>query len=52
METVELEGLSYDPDLRDKTSGFYVVLTATLKEKVWPEDTNVNVHKLLVISKQ
>ncbi len=34
METVELEGLSYDSDLRDKTSGFYVVLTATLKEKV------------------
>ncbi|XP_016428440.1 transmembrane protease serine 9 [Sinocyclocheilus rhinocerous] len=34
METVELEGLSYDPDLRDKTSGFYVVLTATLKEKI------------------
>ncbi|XP_059425230.1 transmembrane protease serine 9-like [Carassius carassius] len=34
METVELEGLSYDPVLRDKTSGFYVVLTATLKEKI------------------
>ncbi|XP_016397880.1 transmembrane protease serine 9-like [Sinocyclocheilus rhinocerous] len=34
METVELQELSYDPDLRDKTSGFYVVLTATLKEKI------------------
>ncbi|XP_043078526.1 transmembrane protease serine 9 isoform X1 [Puntigrus tetrazona] len=34
METVELEGLNYDADLRDKTSGFYVVLTATLKAKI------------------
>ncbi|XP_073699520.1 transmembrane protease serine 9 [Garra rufa] len=34
METVELQGLSYDSDLQDKTSGYYVVLTATLKTKI------------------
>ncbi|XP_059399257.1 transmembrane protease serine 9-like [Carassius carassius] len=34
LETVELQGLSYDPGLSDKTSGFYLVLTATLKEKI------------------
>lgn len=34
METVELKGLSYDSDLLDKTSGFSVVLTSTLKAKV------------------
>ncbi|XP_051978127.1 transmembrane protease serine 9 [Xyrauchen texanus] len=34
METVELQGLSYDPDLQDKTSGFSLVLSATLKAKI------------------
>lgn len=34
METVELQGLSYDSELLDKTSGFSVVLTSTLKAKV------------------
>lgn len=34
METVELQGLSYDTDLLDKTSGFSIVLTATLKAKI------------------
>lgn len=43
METVELQGLTYDPELQDKTSGYYVVLTATLKAKVRPEDMIVNV---------
>lgn len=34
METVELQGLSYEPELQDKTSGFSIVLSATLKTKV------------------
>ncbi|KAG1945946.1 transmembrane protease serine 9 [Pimephales promelas] len=34
METVELQGLGYDSDLLDKTSGFSVVLTSTLKTKI------------------
>ncbi|KAI4879175.1 hypothetical protein NFI96_025799 [Prochilodus magdalenae] len=34
METVELKGLKYSPDLQDETSAFSLILTATLKTKV------------------
>lgn len=37
METVELQGLSYEPELQDKTSGFSIVLSTTLKTKVQSE---------------
>ncbi|XP_065100608.1 transmembrane protease serine 9 [Paramisgurnus dabryanus] len=34
METVQLQGLSYDQALQDKTSGFSIVLSTTLKAKI------------------
>ncbi|KAM6962553.1 transmembrane protease serine 9 [Aplochiton taeniatus] len=34
METVELKGLKYDADLQDENSGFYIMLTSTLKTKI------------------
>ncbi|TRZ01440.1 hypothetical protein DNTS_023540, partial [Danionella cerebrum] len=34
METIELQGLNYDLELQDNQSGFTLVLSATLKEKI------------------
>ncbi|XP_056614218.1 transmembrane protease serine 9 [Triplophysa dalaica] len=34
METVELQGLSYQPELQEKTSGFSIILSSTLKAKI------------------
>ncbi|XP_056303806.1 transmembrane protease serine 9 [Danio aesculapii] len=34
MDTVELQGLNYNADLQDKSSGFSLVLSATLKAKI------------------
>lgn len=34
MDTVELKGLQYKPDLKDKMSAFFLILTATLETKV------------------
>ncbi|XP_064808310.1 transmembrane protease serine 9 [Oncorhynchus masou masou] len=34
METVELKGLKYGPDLQDESSAFSIVLTSTLKTKI------------------
>lgn len=34
MDTVELRGLQYKADLKDKTSAFFLILTATLETKV------------------
>ncbi|KAI7791024.1 transmembrane protease serine 9 [Triplophysa rosa] len=34
METVELQGLSYEAELQDKTSGFSIILSSTLKAKI------------------
>lgn len=53
MDTVELQGLSYNADLQDKTSGFSLVLSATLKAKVWlltwQEVHHIAGHKLISI---
>lgn len=34
METVELQGLKYDPVLQDPNSAFYIVLSSVLKNRV------------------
>ncbi|XP_026786261.1 transmembrane protease serine 9 isoform X2 [Pangasianodon hypophthalmus] len=34
MDTVELKGLQYKPELKDKTSAFFLILTATLETKI------------------
>ena len=34
METVELKGLKYDPKLQDEDSGYSIVLSSVLKNKV------------------
>lgn len=34
MDTVELKGLQYKADLKDKMSAFFLILTATLETKV------------------
>ncbi|XP_060797187.1 transmembrane protease serine 9 [Neoarius graeffei] len=34
MDTVELKGLQYKPDLKDKMSAFFLILTATLETKM------------------
>ncbi|XP_041746206.1 transmembrane protease serine 9 isoform X2 [Coregonus clupeaformis] len=34
METVELKGLKYGPDLQDESSAFSIVLTSTLRTKI------------------
>ncbi|KAF7655360.1 hypothetical protein LDENG_00057290 [Lucifuga dentata] len=34
METVELKGLKYDPDLQDENTGFSIVLSSVLKSKI------------------
>ncbi|XP_053369728.1 transmembrane protease serine 9 [Clarias gariepinus] len=34
MDTVELKGLQYKPDLKDKMSAFFLILTATLETKI------------------
>lgn len=37
METVELQGLTYDPVLQDPNSAFSIVLSSVLKNKVRPK---------------
>ncbi|XP_041863011.1 transmembrane protease serine 9 [Melanotaenia boesemani] len=34
METVELNGLKYSPDLQDENSGFFIILSSALKSKI------------------
>lgn len=41
METVELKGLKYGPDLQDESSAFSIVLTSTLKTKVRADCTEI-----------
>lgn len=34
METVQLQGLQYDPVLQEENSGYSIVLTSVLKSQV------------------